>query len=252
LAHYLARHNMKYDDPESLNLCHNLFESLQYYLIRASVDLAKEKGACEGWEQTKYSQSLLPIDHYKKEIDSICSEPLQHDWEELRSYVMEHGIRNSTLTAQMPSESSSVVCNATNGIEPPRDFLSIKKSKKGTLKQIVPSYTTLKNNYTLLWDMESMDGYLNIMAIMQKFFDQSISTNTSYNPQHYPNQEVPATVLMGDILKCYQLGIKTLYYQNTYDGKGEEELVMEPDENTLNDEIAQLLSEDDDCESCKL
>ena len=252
LAHYLAKNGTGYEDKDSLQVCHNLFESLQYYLIRASVDLAKEKGACDGWKETKYYQGLLPIDHYKKELDEVCDTPLQHDWEWLRGYVKENGIRNSTLSAQMPSESSSVVCNATNGIEPPRDFLSIKKSKKGTLKQIVPSYTTLKNNYTLLWDMKSMDGYLNIMAVMQKFFDQSISTNTSYNPQHYPNQEVPATVLMGDILKSYQLGIKTLYYQNTYDGKGDEELVMEPDEKTLNEELEALLSEDDSCDSCTL
>ena len=160
--------------------------------------------------------------------------------------IKEHGLRNSTLTAQMPSESSSVVCNATNGVEPPRDYLSIKKSKKGTLKQIVPSYTTLKNNYTLLWDMKSMDGYLNIMAVIQKFFDQSISTNTSYNPQHFPNQEVPASVLMGDLLKSYQLGLKTLYYQNTYDGKGEEE------ETTPELSVEDMLQSDEDCDSCSI
>ena len=148
----------------------------------------------------------------------------------------------------MPSESSSVVCNATNGIEPPRDYLSIKKSKKGTLKQIVPSYSTLRNNYTLLWDMKTMDGYLNIMAVIQKFFDQSISSNTSYNPQHYEGGEVPATVLMSDILRSYQLGIKTLYYQNTYDGKGDEELTDE----SLQKELEEIMSMSEDCESCKL
>ena len=156
-------------------------------------------------------------------------------------------MRNSTLSAQMPSESSSVVCNATNGIEPPGDYLSIKKSKKGTLKQIVPQYASLKNNYTLLWEMESMEGYLNIMAVIQKFFDQAISTNTSYNPQKFPGQEVPASVLIGDILKAYQLGLKTLYYQNTYDGKGEEE-----DDKALEAEIAELLAQAEDCESCSI
>ena len=164
------------------------------------------------------------------------------------NYVAEHGMRNSTLTAQMPSESSSVVCNATNGIEPPRDYLSIKKSKKGTLKQIVPGYSHLKNNYTLLWDMKSMDGYLNIMAVIQKFFDQAISTNTSYNPQHYPNQEVSAQVLLGDLLKSYKLGIKTLYYQNTYDGKGEEEIT----DKDLDKEVAELLQLTEDCDTCKI
>ena len=161
-------------------------------------------------------------------------------------------MRNSTLTAQMPSESSSVVCNATNGIEPPRDYLSIKKSKKGTLKQIVPSYSHLKNNYTLLWDMKSMDGYLKIMAVIQKFFDQAISTNTSYNPQHYPNQEVSAQVLIGDLLKSYKLGIKTLYYQNTYDGKGEEEVTGEEVKTELDAEVAELLQLTEDCDSCSI
>ena len=158
-------------------------------------------------------------------------------------------MRHSTLSAQMPSESSSVVCNATNGIEPPRDYLSVKKSKKGTLKQIVPQYTTLKNNYTLLWDMKNMDGYLNIMAVIQKFFDQAISTNTSYNPTHYEGGEVPASVLVGDLLRSYQLGIKTLYYQNTRDGKGDEEIVEEKGETSAEELLS--LSEND-CDSCKL
>ena len=159
-------------------------------------------------------------------------------------------MRHSTLSAQMPSESSSVVCNATNGIEPPRDYLSIKKSKKGTLKQIVPSYSSLKNNYTLLWDMKSMEGYLSIMAVIQKFFDQAISTNTSYNPQHYEDREVPASVLIGDILRSYSLGIKTLYYQNTYDSKGDEDISTSDKE--LSDEIAELLALNEECETCSV
>ena len=247
LAHYLAKQGVSYEDKEATELVHKLTEKFQYRLILASAQLAAEKGKCAKFDETKYADGKLPIDHYKADVDAIC-EPIYHeDWEYLREFVREHGVRNSTLTAQMPSESSSVVCNAT-GIEPPRDYLSVKKSKKGTLKQIVPSYTTLKNNYTLLWDMTSMDGYLNIMAVMQKFFDQAISTNTSYNPQKFENQEVPATVLMGDILKSYQLGLKTLYYQNTYDGKGEEEITKED----LDKEIAELLSLSDDCDTCKI
>jgi len=203
---------------------------------------------------TKYYKGQLPIDHYKPEVDNVVKPIYHQDWESLRQLIAEYGLRNSTLSAQMPSESSSIVCNATNGIEPPRDHLSIKKSKKGTLKQIVPQFQTLKNRYTLLWDMKSMEGYLNIMAVMQKFFDQSISTNTSYNPRNFEGEEVPASVLMGDILKCYQLGIKTLYYQNTYDGKGEEDFLSLVDKNT--DELLEWLGcRDelyDECETCKI
>ena len=256
LAHYLAKHHAKYQDGTSLSLVHELTEAFQYYLIKASCNLAKEKGACDDFIETKYYKGLLPIDHYKKELDDLVTPEYKMDWDTLREDVKEYGLRNSTLSAQMPSESSSVVCNATNGVEPPRDFLSIKKSKKGTLKQIVPQYTTLKNDYTLLWDMENMNGYLNIMAVIQKFFDQAISTNTSYNPQHYENREVPATVLIGDILRSYSLGIKTLYYQNTYDGKGDEEVEV----NDIHAEPSQvggleaqdLLELDEECDSCSI
>ena len=248
LAHYFAKHGVKYDDPKAYELTHELTEAFQYYLIKASAVLAGEKGQCTSFHETKYSLGKMPIDHYKLEVDGIIPPEYKLNWEELRVLVKENGMRNSTLSAQMPSESSSVVCNATNGIEPPRDFLSVKKSKKGTLKQIVPSYTTLKNNYTLLWDMPSMDGYLNVMAVIQKFFDQSISTNTSYNPQHYEDSEVPASVLIGDILKCYSLGIKTLYYQNTYDGKGDEEIT----DKQLNDEISELMALTEECETCSV
>jgi len=248
LAHYLAKLGHKYNDEGALTETHKMAEALQYYLLEASCKLAEEKGACDDFIETKYYQGLLPIDHYKKEVDDVVSPVYEMDWEQLRDNIKKHGLRNSTLTAQMPSESSSVVCNATNGIEPPRDYLSIKKSKKGTLKQIVPSYTSLKNNYTLLWDMEDMSGYLNIMAILQKFMDQSISTNTSYNPQHYENSEVPASVLIGDLLKSYSLGIKTLYYQNTYDGKGDEEIVETKDEFS----VESMLESEDTCESCTI
>lgn len=250
LAHYLAKNNAGYEEGTALPLVHELTEALQYYSILASANLADEKGPCAAYSETKYSKGLLPIDHYKEEVDEICPPEYKLDWEALREKVAESGVRNSTLTAQMPSESSSVVCNATNGVEPPRDYLSIKKSKKGTLKQIVPSYSTLKNAYTLLWDMKSMDGYLNIMAVIQKFFDQSISTNTSYNPQHYEDGEVPATVLIGDLLRSYSLGIKTLYYQNTYDGKGDEEI---QDTNTSDElSVESLLQLDEDCDSCSI
>ena len=251
LAHYFAKHGVKYNDKEALPLSHHLFESLQYFCLLASNNLAKEKGACDAFQETKYADGILPIDTYKKEVDEVFHPDVDYlyDWEGLRADIIESGLRHSTLTAQMPSESSSVVCNATNGVEPPRDYLSVKKSKKGTLKQIVPSYNTLKNNYTLLWDMESMEGYLNIMALMQKFMDQSISTNTSYNPQHYPDKEVPATVLIGDLLKSYQLGIKTLYYQNTYDGKGDEEITETATELTVED---LLESEEGICETCSI
>ena len=248
LAHFLAKCGHKYSDEGALTETHKMAEALQYYLLEASCKLAEEKGACDDFIETKYYKGLLPIDHYKKEVDDVVSPVYEMDWEGLRERIKQHGLRNSTLTAQMPSESSSVVCNATNGIEPPRDYLSIKKSKKGTLKQIVPSYTSLKNNYTLLWDMENMDGYLNIMAVLQKFMDQSISTNTSYNPQHYENSEVPASVLLGDLLKSYSLGIKTLYYQNTYDGKGDEEIIETKDEFS----VENMLKSDDTCESCTI
>ena len=248
LAHYFAKHGVSYGDQEAWDMTHELTEAFQYYLIKASAILAGEKGKCDAYYETKYSQGELPIDHYKSEVDGITPPEYKLNWDMIRSLVSESGIRNSTLSAQMPSESSSVVCNATNGIEPPRDFLSIKKSKKGTLKQIVPSYTTLKNNYTLLWDMPSMEGYLNVMAVIQKFFDQAISTNTSYNPQHYEDSEVPASVLIGDILRSYSLGLKTLYYQNTYDGKGDEEIT----DKELNDEIAELLAMTEDCETCSI
>jgi len=248
LAHYLAKHNLNYEDHAAPQEVHTLTEALQYYLISASCNLAQEKGPCDDYIDTKYYKNQLPLDHYKKEVDDIAQPVYEMDWEGLRLAVEKYGLRNSTLSAQMPSESSSVVCNATNGVEPPRDYLSIKKSKKGTLKQIVPSYTHLKNNYTLLWDMKSMEGYLNIMAVIQKFFDQSISTNTSYNPQHYDNSEVPASVLIGDILRSYQLGIKTLYYQNTYDGKGDEEITDHKSELSAKD----LLESEEGCDSCTI
>ena len=223
LAHYLAKLGHKYESQEAWDAVHGLSESFQYYLLKASNEIAKEKGHCENFGRTKYADGILPIDTYKKDVDEICNQELQHDWESLRMAILEHGLRHSTLSAQMPSESSSVVSNATNGIEPPRDYLSVKKSKKGPLKQIVPQYGSLKSNYTLLWDMPGNTGYINIVAVMQKFFDQAISGNWSYNPEHYPDSEVPVSVMAQDLLTTYKLGWKTSYYQNTYDAKSDEQ-----------------------------
>jgi ribonucleoside-diphosphate reductase alpha chain len=226
LAHYLAKHKVKYADKEAWKLVHDLTESFQYYLLKASNNLAKERGACEYFNRTKYSDGILPVDTYKQEVDEIVGKKLNHDWTSLRKDIKSHGLRHSTLSAQMPSESSSVVSNATNGIEPPRGYLSVKKSKKGPLKQIVPQYGQLKNFYTLLWDMKGNEGYINIVAVMQKFFDQAISGNWSYNPLQYENNEVPMSVMMKDMLTTYKMGWKTSYYQNTYDFKGEEDNVQ--------------------------
>jgi ribonucleoside-diphosphate reductase alpha chain len=249
IAHYLAKLGFSYDSQEAWNAVHGLAESFQYYLLKASNQLAKEKGHCEYFGRTKYSDGILPIDTYKKDIDEISSIPYQHDWEDLRTSILEYGLRHSTLSAQMPSESSSVVSNATNGIEPPRGYLSIKKSKKGPLKQIVPQYTTLKNNYTLLWDMKSNEGYIKIVAMMQKFFDQAISGNWSYNPENYPDNEVPVSVMANDFLTTYKYGWKTSYYQNTYDNKTDE--VKEEKTPNLNDLVNELSSvEEGECESC--
>mgnify|MGYP003133343039 FL=1 len=253
LAHYLAKQGVKYDDPKAWKIVHDLTESFQYYLIKSSVNLAKEKGACEYSNRTKYSHGILPIDTYKKDIDEIVPNKLNHDWESLREEVKQYGIRNSTLSAQMPSESSSVVSNATNGIEPPRGYLSIKKSKKGPLKQIVPSYNTLKNNYTLLWDMKGNTGYINVVAVMQKFFDQAISGNWSYNPQHFEGSEVPTSVMAQDLLTTYKYGWKTSYYQNTYDVKTDE-VESDTQENQLDTLIEDIMSSDQEevCESCAI
>jgi ribonucleoside-diphosphate reductase alpha chain len=251
LAHYLAKHGVKYEDSAAWNLVHDLTEAFQYYLIRATVNLAKEKGACEYSHRTKYGIGILPIDTYKKEVDEIVPNNLKYDWDSLREQVKQYGVRNSTLSAQMPSESSSVVSNATNGIEPPRGYLSIKKSKKGPLKQIVPQYQTLKNNYTLLWDMPSNIGYINIVAVMQKFFDQAISGNWSYNPEHYANNEVPVSVMAQDMLTCFRLGHKTAYYQNTYDIKTDE--VVEESKEDLQSLLDDIMSSDEEgCESCTI
>ena len=253
LAHYLAKHGAHYDDPAAWKLVHDLSESFQYYLLKASNTIAKEKGACEYFSRTKYADGLLPIDTYKRDIDEFCGSELNHDWDSLRSDIKEFGLRHSTLSAQMPSESSSVVSNATNGIEPPRGYLSTKKSKKGPLKQIVPQFTTYKNNYTLLWDMKDNDGYIKVVSAMQKFFDQAISGNWSYNPENYDNNEVPVSVMAGDLLKTYKYGWKTSYYQNTYDQKGEEPQLTDEKKESIQNLLEDIFTtEEDDCDSCKI
>jgi len=226
LAHYLAKNGVKYSDPKAWELVDRLSEAFQFHLLKASNNIAKEKGKCEAFDGTKYADGQLPIDHYKKDVDEIVPHKQRMAWESLRKDIAKYGLRHSTLSAQMPSESSSVVSNETNGIEPPRALLSIKKSKKGPLKQIAPGFPKLKNDYTLLWDMPSNEGYINVVAMMQKYFDQAISGNWSYNPTHFDNNEVPLSVMASDMLTAYKLGWKTSYYQNTYDFKGDDEDVQ--------------------------
>ena len=255
LAHFLAKNKVKYSDKEALPLVHELTECFQYYLLKASMNLAKERGACDYYERTKYAEGLLPIDTYKKDVDDLAKFSYTCDWKWLRKEIKQHGLRHSTLSAQMPSESSSVVSNATNGIEPPRALLSTKKSKKGPLKQVVPQYQTLKNYYTLLWDMPSNEGYINIVSVMQKFFDQAISGNWSYNPLHYENNEVPMSIMIKDLLTTYKLGWKTSYYQNTYDYKGEEETVQPQGiADTVPEEVTEIPNDQDDelCDACAI
>jgi ribonucleoside-diphosphate reductase alpha chain len=252
LAHYLARQGEHYDDPRAWQLVHELTEAFQFYLLKSSNELAKEKGKCGYFDRTKYADGILPIDTYKKDVDEIVPNTLSYDWESLRTSILAHGLRHSTLSAQMPSESSSVVSNETNGIEPPRDYLSVKKSKKGPLKQIVPQYQSLKNNYTLLWDMPDNSGYINIVAVMQKFFDQAISGNWSYNPENYPDNEVPMQIMAQDFLNTYKYGWKTSYYQNTYDAK-KDDVVDEKREQSIRDLLEDMLTtEEEDCDSCKI
>ena len=252
LAHYLAKNKVKYDDPQAWQLVNELTEAFQYNLLKSSMELAKEKGPCKAFNQTKYAKGILPIDTYKKEIDEFLSPELNYDWNSLRESIRNHGLRHSRLSAQMPSESSSVVSNATNGIEPPRGFLSVKKSKKGPLKQIVPGYYHLRSYYTLLWDMKTNEGYNKIVAAIQKYFDQAISGNWSYNPEHYENNEIPLSTMATDLVNTYKYGWKTAYYQNTYDSKkDEDEKEDEFDMETIEIPSEELLPPED-CESCTI
>ena len=240
-AYYLAKNGKRYSDGSANALTHKTFEAIQYYLMKASNELAKERGACPKFNETTYSQGIMPTDTYKRDLDKICDEPLHLDWDTLRANIKEHGMRNSTLSALMPSETSSQISNATNGIEPPRGHISVKASKDGILKQVVPEYERLKDNYELLWDIPSNKGYIELVGIMQKFVDQTISANTNYDPNKFEGGKVPMKVLLQDLLGAYKLGVKTLYYHNTRDGASDAQ-----------DDTPEV--EDDDCAggACKI
>ncbi|QMT34437.1 ribonucleoside-diphosphate reductase subunit alpha [Conchiformibius steedae DSM 2580] len=228
-AYYLAKNGVRYSDDSAIALTHKTFEAIQYYLLKASVGLAKEFGACPLFHETRYAQGVLPIDTYKNDLDKFCSEPLHLDWESLRAEIVQHGLRNSTLTALMPSETSSQIANATNGIEPPRGLVSVKASKDGILKQVVPELERLRHRYETLWQMGGNDGYLKLVGVMQKFVDQAISANTSYDPQRFEGGRVPMNQMLKDLLSAYKYGLKTLYYHNTRDGADDTQVDLQDD-----------------------
>ncbi|MDE9454624.1 class 1a ribonucleoside-diphosphate reductase subunit alpha [Xenorhabdus bovienii] len=244
-AYYLAKNGFKYSDTAGDQFVHDTFEAFQYYLLKASNRLAKEYGACSLFGDTRYANGELPIDHYRQQLDKTCvgvTEPLKMDWEALRADIKAYGLRNSTLSALMPCETSSQITNSTNGIEPPRGAISVKMSKEGAVKMVVPEYEVLKDQYEYLWHMGGNKGYLTKIAIMQKFVDQSISANTNYDPEIFPNGRVPMNVLLQDLLLAYSMGVKTLYYHNTRDRSGEEDEKETP-----------IAPAGDDCgDSCKI
>ncbi|CAB4129697.1 NrdE_NrdA, ribonucleoside-diphosphate reductase, alpha subunit [uncultured Caudovirales phage] len=248
-AYFLAKHNVKYTDPAALPLVDEYAEAWSYYLIKASADLAAEQGPCKRWQDTKYVDGILPIDTRKKEVDELVPHIERMPWQELREQVKVTGIRNATVMAAMPSETSSQVANATNGIEPPRSYVSIKASKEGVLRQVVPEFRKLKKQYDLLWDQKSPIGYLNICAVLQKYIDQAISVNTSYNPLHYADEKIPMSEMIKHVLQFYKYGGKNLYYFNTNDGQGEIDADKLAKATPVDEESAQ---DSDDCESCKI
>lgn len=229
-AYYLAKNGVRYSDGSANALTHRTFEALQFNLMKASVNLAKEFGPCPKFNETTYAQGIMPIETYKKDLDAVCNESLQCDWDGLRKDIATHGMRNSTLTALMPSETSSQISNATNGIEPPRGLISVKSSKDGILKQVVPEFETLKDQYELLWTLPNNKGYLELVAIMQKFIDQTISANTNYDPNRFPDGKVPVKQIIQDMLTAYKLGVKTLYYHNTRDGASDQQVDLKEDD----------------------
>ena len=241
----LSKNDLTYQniDSDGLQLVDEWAEAWSYYLIKASADLALEKGNIEGVCETKYGSGITPNQTYKKELDELVPHVERMPWAELREQLKETGIRNSTLMALMPAETSAQISNSTNGVEPPRAFVSVKQSKHGVLKQVVPGYPRLKNKYDLLWQQESPEGYLKIMAVLQKYIDQGISVNTSYNPEFYEDEKIPMSVMLQHLIMFYKYGGKQLYYFNTYDGQGEIE---------FKDDAPLALGEDDDgaCESC--
>ena len=240
-AYWLARNGSTYTSP-NLDLVHEYAEAWSYYLIKASVDLAQEFGACPKASDTLYSKGQMPINTYKKDVDELVAPNYKMNWPGLKSDALRFGIRNSTLMALMPAETSAQISNSTNGIEPPRSLVSIKQSKDGVLKQVVPEINRLKNKYELLWDQKSPEGYIKIMAVLQKFIDQSISTNTSYNPKFYEGGKIPMSEMIGHLIMMYKYGIKTGYYFNTNDGAGEIDV----------SDLAPGQTDDEDCDSCKI
>ena len=249
-AFWLAKNDTNYQDP-NLELVDEFAEAWSYYLIKASADLAVEKGACPGTNETKYGDGITPNQTYKKDVDELVKHQERMDWKGLRKQLKDTGIRNSTLMALMPAETSAQISNSTNGIEPPRSFVSIKQSKHGVLKQVVPQYAKLKNKYDLLWDQKSPEGYLKIMAVLQKYIDQGISVNTSYNPEHFEDEKIPMSVLLQHIIMFYKYGGKQLYYNNTHDGQGEIDIDKEESRKSVEANFVSSV-EDDDCDSCKI
>ena len=248
LAYFLAKRGMKYDES-AFEEVDKYAEAWSYYLIKASADIAKEKGKIPLNNETKYGSGTLPIDTYKSAIDNLIEHSERLPWDALRSQLKDTGIRNSTLMALMPAETSAQISNSTNGIEPPRALVSYKQSKDGVLAQVVPGYHHLKNKYDLLWDQKSPDGYLKICAILQKYVDQGISVNTSYNPEHFDDNKIPMSAMIQDLVTAYKFGLKQLYYFNTFDGAGE----MKEDLPSAVDDAANVMSNyDEDCDSCKI
>ena len=246
-AYWIAKHDLSYQDitPEGLELIDEYAEAWSYYLIKASADLAIEFGSISGADETKYGQGITPNQTYKKDLDELVKHKERMDWKGLRKQLKATGIRNSTLMALMPSETSAQIANATNGIEPPRSLISVKQSKHGVLKQVVPEYRRLKNKYDLLWDQKSPEGYIKIMAVLQKYIDQGISVNTSYNPVYFEDEKIPMSILLQHLLMFYKYGGKQLYYFNTYDGQGE----LDTDKMT---DLPQGEIDEEDCESCTI
>ena len=249
LAYWMAKNDMTYSEPD-LALIDRWAQHWSYYLIKASVDLAQEYGACPASNETRYHDGVLPVDTYKRDVDDLVPHTDAVDWQTLRARLRQHGIRNSTLMALMPAETSAQISNATNGVEPPRSFVSVKQSKDGVLRQVVPEYRRLKNKYELLWDQKSPEGYLRIMAVLQKYIDQGISVNTSYNPQHYQDEKIPMSDMIRHVVLCYKLGLKQLYYFNTYDGSGEIDLESLNARQVQNLEQADTVDSDTQCDSC--
>ena len=245
-AYFLAKNEVSYSDPKALALVDEYAEAWSYYLIKASADLAIEKGPCDRWKDLKSAKGLLPIDTRKKEVDELVPYQERMPWPELREQIKATGQRNATLMAIMPAETSAQISNATNGIEPPRSYVSIKGSKHGQLRQVVPEFRRLKNKYELLWDQKSPEGYLKICAVLQKYIDQGISINTSYNPRFYEDEKIPMSTMLGHLIMCYKYGTKQLYYFNTMDGQGE--IDVEKSSAIVNKSSAS--EEQEECDSC--